>query len=72
MRRVKPIHIDLLKEAYYINAETAEWISTESLVKKKPIPELLEENFLVSKQTIENAGLVLYTLKKLVQKSVIY
>jgi hypothetical protein len=70
--KVIPSILDLLKEAYYINAETAEWISTESLVKKKPIPELLEENFLVSKQTIENADLVLYTLKKLVQKSVIY
>ena len=70
--KVMPSVLDLLKEAYYINEDTAEWISTESLVNKKPFPVLLEENFLVSKQTIDNATMILYTLKKLVHKSVIF
>ncbi len=70
--KVMPSILDLLKEAYYINSDTSEWISTEGLVKKKPLAELLEENFLVSKQTVENAGMVLDTVKKLVHKSVIF
>ncbi|HHV12632.1 MAG TPA: hypothetical protein GXX75_20360 [Clostridiales bacterium] len=70
--KVMPSILDLLKEAYYINSDTTEWVLTENLIKKKPIAELLEENFLVSKQTIGNAELVLDIFKKLANKSVIF
>jgi hypothetical protein len=70
--KVIPELLDMLKEAYYITDEAADWISKEAEKQKKPLGQMMENNYLVSGQTIGNALMVLGTLKKTLYKAKIY
>ncbi len=70
--KVIPSLLEILKEAYYITPEAADWINNEVAVQKRPLKELLCNNYLVSLPSIENAEIMLDTLKKLVNKAKIY
>jgi hypothetical protein len=70
--KVMPTLIELLKEAYYLTPEAADWINSETATKKRPLTELLESNYLVSRPTIEHADMILDAFKKLVNRAKIY
>lgn len=67
-----PELLDMLREAYYITNEAADWICKEAEKQKKPLGQMLESNLLVSGQTIESTLMVQDTLKKLLYKAKIY
>ncbi|HWT76770.1 MAG TPA: DUF5305 family protein [Mobilitalea sp.] len=70
--KVMPGLLELLKEAYYITADAAEWVNKEVAASKKSFREVLESNYLVSKETIEQAASIIEALKKLTVRAKVY
>lgn len=70
--KLMPTLLELLKEAYYITPEAADWVNGEANSKRKPLTELLDSNYLVSRPSIETANLILDAIKKLVNRAKIY
>ncbi len=67
-----PDLLGLLEEACYITPDTADWVSYEMREQSRDLRELLVCNYLVSSRTLEHAGDTLRTLKKLINRVVIY
>lgn len=70
--KLLPDLLGLLEEACYITHDTADWVSYEMKDQSRDLRELLVCNYLVSSRTLEHAGDTLRTLKKLINRAVIY
>lgn len=68
-RKKTPGLLELLVQSNYICAKTEEWINQELPLQGLPLEQLLHENHLVSKDTVNNALLLLDTLKNLLTKA---
>ncbi len=71
-KKVIPELVELLKKAYYLSNEGANWITNEQQQTGLPMKQLLENNFLVAAETIEYAEMILETLKSLINKAKIF
>jgi hypothetical protein len=71
-KKVIPSLLELLKEAYYLTPEAADWAEKEVVIRKEPLEQLLVNNYLVAGQTIENAAFAVDTLKKAIHKAKIF
>jgi len=70
--KIIPGILDLLIEAFYITPEAAEWAKSEADAQSKQLRTLLEENYLVSSETVEQAAFILKAFKNLVSEVKVY
>ncbi|MDF2822254.1 MAG: hypothetical protein K0R15_2702 [Clostridiales bacterium] len=64
-----PDLLDLLIESNYLTQETVEWVNKEISLEKVTLNQFLSLNYIVSENTIKNAGLLLTTLENILNIS---
>lgn len=64
-----PSLLDLLINANYLTAGTADWVRRELVLQGLPLEELLCRNYLTSEYTVKTAAILLDTLETILSKS---